>query len=255
MHADIGEAQRGVRTHRELLNESIFFYNAMYHPRLGQERYGRLTAIDLPPFEDPEWSLPDMATTEAFRAHLRLDFLASMKAQTGSRATHLQWFMPVHVMVDLFSVANNIKKTPAYFIFKRPSDDLLSSLMDSGWDTKIMVGDDVIRCTVDHSSVIFKFHIGRSVLYSSFQFNRERLFNGCQWEMMDQAGDIEVVKILCDFGQSSSELEVGKTWTFSNIREEIKVAFGPDIPHEFTLWISSNGHTREKVCIINPQYV
>lgn len=73
--------------------------------------------------------------------------------------------------------------------------------------------------------------------------------------VMDQRCEIEVVKILCDFGQSSIELEVGKTWTFSNIREEIKVGFGPDIPHEFTMWISSNGHSRQKVCIINPQYV
>ena len=64
VQADIGEADRGARKRKELLQDSLFCNNAYYHPGVRQERYGSLESIPpLPAFDDPLWPLPDMDTT------------------------------------------------------------------------------------------------------------------------------------------------------------------------------------------------
>ncbi|KAG0573080.1 hypothetical protein KC19_VG147200 [Ceratodon purpureus] len=90
VHADIGEATRGIRTHKDLLGESLFFYNAFYILPQATGRYGQVVSIPLPPLDSLDWPLPDMATSEAFRSKFRNDILLSMKASTGSRINHLQ---------------------------------------------------------------------------------------------------------------------------------------------------------------------
>ena len=168
IHAEVGEPYRQGRTDKELLCESLFFYNAIYYPRTGNAQYGHLEPIPLPSFDDPLWPLPDMATTESFRAKMRSDFLTSMKPNIGSRQTNLQWFMPITVMVDLFSCTENMQKASTLFVFKNMTQELKSSLMDSGWDTKYTKGADTIRCQVDWATLVFKYHIGRCVLYTNF---------------------------------------------------------------------------------------
>jgi hypothetical protein len=251
VHADVSEPGRGSRTHKELLHDGLFLYNAEYHPRKKHEQYGRLSPLPLPLFDDPAWPLPDMSTTEAFKARMRSDFLTSMKPQSGSKATHLQWFMPFHVMVDLFSVASNMHRTTTFFVFKEVTHNLMASLMDSGWDSKISVGDDVIKCSIDQQSLTFRFHVGRSTLYANFRYNRERLISGSQWEMIDQASPIQVLRIECEFGTWSDELKVGRNWTLANVREEIVVTLGLAAPLDFVLWIINDEQTSEKVQACN----
>lgn len=246
IHADIGELGRGGRTHKELLQDSLFFYNAYYHPRVGQEQFGSLESIPLPGFDDPSWPLPDMDTTESFRARMRTDFLQSMRPTTGSKQTHLQWWMPIHVLVDLFSEASNIHRTTTFFSFKDVSEGLLLSLMDAGWDTKVTIGNDIIKCIANCRSIVFRFHIGRSILYCNFSYNRERRVAGI-WERMDQSGPIDAIKILCEFEEWQDEIEVGRNWTISNVREEICVTLGATVPEEFELWIVQDGLPTQKV--------
>ena len=234
LHVDIGELGRGSRTHKELLNDSLLFYNAMYFPREGNQQFGSLELIPLPGFDDPTWPLLDMSTSEAFRARMRADFLSSLKPSTGSRQTHLQWFMPVPVMVDLFSEAPNICKTTTLFAFPKVSDSLLSSLMDDGWDIKETDKVDLIKCTVDRKSLVFKFHIGRSTLYANFQFNRQH-FNGKEWKMMDQCGVVEVIKIPYEFQDLQGEIEVGRDWSLANVWHELSIALGCNCPNEFSM--------------------
>ncbi len=84
------------------MDESVYFYNSWHHPNT-TEGFGHLEAIPLPSFDDLAWSLPDMATTKAFKSKMREDFLYAMKLSTGSRVTHISWVMPINVMVDLFA--------------------------------------------------------------------------------------------------------------------------------------------------------
>lgn len=91
VHADIGELVHHDRSHRELLNASVYFFKWVYAPPAGSELYGALEEIPLPSFNSSAWPLPDMSTSECFRAKMRTDFRGAMKANTGSRRSHAQW--------------------------------------------------------------------------------------------------------------------------------------------------------------------
>jgi len=105
-----------------------------------------------------------MCTSKAFKAKLYEDFLMSTKTSTSSRVKYLNWFMPIGVMVDLFECVPTICKTLILFVLKDISNKVFDSLMDQGWHEKVVVGYDVIKCLVDQTSVLFKYHIGQSTL-------------------------------------------------------------------------------------------
>jgi hypothetical protein len=68
----------------------------------------------LPNLNDPDWQLPDIRTNEAFRAKLRTDFQECTKVTIGSWMGHLQWFIPIHVLIDLIGVFENVRRTPTH---------------------------------------------------------------------------------------------------------------------------------------------
>lgn len=79
MHAEVGTLIHHDRSARELYEASVFFYKWIYVPPAGQRLYGELEEIPLPRFSSPSWSLPDMMTSEVFRAKMRLDFRGALK--------------------------------------------------------------------------------------------------------------------------------------------------------------------------------
>lgn len=99
LHYEIGAAMiRSSRSYKQLLDNGTFFLRAVYVPKSGSSLYGSLEELHLPALDDPYWPLPDMHTSEAFRAKLATDIADSMKGGTGSKASHVKWFMPVHIM-------------------------------------------------------------------------------------------------------------------------------------------------------------
>lgn len=172
VHGVIGEATRGTRTHKELLESSILFYDASYEPPLKKGKFGKLTPIPLPPFHDPSWPIPDMSTSESFRARLFFDFHVAMKPSTGGRVCRISWFMPFHIMIYLFSVQVDVgmRQTKTLYVFKPVSEDLVASLMDPSWDVKREAASDIIKCQVLQSSITFRYHVGRQMLYTTFGY-------------------------------------------------------------------------------------
>ena len=162
--------------------------------------------------------------------------------------------MPINVMVDLFAVANNIHRTPTLFVFKYISEDLFASLMDNGWNESIVLMADEIKCIIDPHSVIFKYHIGRSILYVNFQFNRLRLKAGGVWEQIDQQEHIQIIMVECVMGDWQQEIEVGYNWPLTSLRSEIENALGSAAPKDFKMAIVQEDHPIEKVCIYSSGY-
>ena len=138
-HADVGEPQRGHYTHKQLLKMGVYFYNSLYILRRPPGLFGRLEMIPLPTLEDHDWPIPNMITTESYKSRLHYDFLSSMRLGTASKSTHIKWFMPPHVMVDLFSGAT-VHRTPLLFVFKNLTQTSFDSVLDEGWDSKTCVG-------------------------------------------------------------------------------------------------------------------
>ena len=112
LHHVVGEATCSGRDYKDLLDHGIFYLRAVYVPPSGSELYGSLEPLLLPELTDPDWPIPDMFTLEAFRRKMADDIAAAMKGSTGSFMAHVQWFMPIHVMVDLFTCAADSRRTP-----------------------------------------------------------------------------------------------------------------------------------------------
>lgn len=240
MHGEIGELSRGTRTHAKLLDDSIFFYNAKY---IQDGRYGRLVPIALPRFDSTEWPLPDMGTSEAFRSKLRQDFQTSMRPNIGSKLTHLSWFMPIGVFIDLFSVSEEqMHRTPTLFVFKNVNEELCSSLMDQGWNNKVTIGADIIRTEVHLPSLNFRYHLGRSTLYSNFVYNRSRMISHDVFEAIDQSEQVTMVTVHCEMDDRKIDVEVGLSWSLYDVRQEISVQTGPALDSQFQMYIITDGH-------------
>jgi len=77
VHSDVGEATRNGCSYNDLLENGIFFSNIVYVPPTPGDLYGTTEPLPLPTFDDPNWPLPDMHTSEAFRAKFRADFQSS----------------------------------------------------------------------------------------------------------------------------------------------------------------------------------
>ena len=63
----VGEATRSGRDYKDLLDNGTFYLRAVYVPPSGSELYGSLEPLPLPELTDPDWPIPDIFTSEAFR--------------------------------------------------------------------------------------------------------------------------------------------------------------------------------------------
>jgi hypothetical protein len=158
---EIGEATWNGRSHRELLENGTFFLRGVYVPRSSTEFHESLETLPLPELTDRDWPVPDMHTSEAFRLKLAADIAAVVKCGTGSKAAHVQWFLPIHVMTNLFAVAENVRRTQTMYKFTYPLDALFRSLLDDGWNTKYQIGQDQLKCVVSRNTVVFRYHVIR----------------------------------------------------------------------------------------------
>ena len=132
MHTKVGTLIHHDRSARELHDASIFFYRWTYVSPSGLHLYGELEEIALPGFSSLSWSLPDMLSSETFQAKMQLDFRAALKPSTGSRRSHIQWFMPVHIFVNLFALAQTQIRSPILYQVRDIEDHVFKDLMDTG---------------------------------------------------------------------------------------------------------------------------
>ena len=256
IHAEVGELTRGNRSHSELLQDSVFFYNALYRPPSDRTILGTLVPIALPAFDSLDWSLPDMATTELFRAKMRLDFHNSMRPSTGSKQTHLSWFMPIGVFVDLFYIGDDMRRTNTMFVYDTVTEELCSSLMDKGWNTKITRIRDMefVKTTIAEGSLKFRYHISRATLYANFIYNRHMMLPDRTWEAMEQYEPLQTVVVHCEFQGLQVDVEVGMTWTVHDLRQEIQIQLEIAADFEFDIWIVTN-NVASKVNARNEMHV
>lgn len=250
MHADIGELIHHDRTHRELRDVSIFFYKWVYVPATGDGLYGHLEEIPLPRLSSPTWPLPDMSTSEAFRAKLRFDFRTALKPNTGSHRSHCQWFVPFMVFVDLFAGAKNKIRSPTLFTIRNLDDREFADLMDIGWSSKTVVTEEIIKCIVFCPSVVFRYHIARQTLYVNFYFTRERAV-GQEWVPMEHESGTEIVNLPCEVMDSNPvvflNFNVGIDWPISHLRMEVQITMGQDAPTQFSFFVGAIGSEDRKI--------
>jgi hypothetical protein len=121
------------------------------------------------------------------------------------------------------------------WVFKDVTEELYSSLMDGGWDSKITIGANILKCTVKRESLIFRYHIARSTLYVRFFYNRQRMLSPTMWEAVDQDETMEMISIDCEMGEWRKTLDVGSTWNLYDVRQEILIYFEANIEFQIEI--------------------
>jgi hypothetical protein len=190
-----------------------------------------------------------MHSSEAFRLKIASDFAAAMKPTTGGKIAHIQWFLPMHMMADFFAVEKNVRRTTTMYIFDTASPKLLQSLMDDGWNEKYVVGQDVTKCVVSEDTIVFRYHVGRQVLYANFQYVRFRAGLNQTWVPLDQVTVSLMVAVCVRFGNMVlPSFEVGEKWPVAHIRNEIGIILSKDvIPEEYDLIVERTRFPNFKV--------
>ena len=129
--------------------------------------------------------------------------------------------MPLHVFVDLFASAVTRTRSPTLFTIRDIEDHVFGDLMDPGWHQKATDAGDIIRCTVNRPSVIFRFHIARQTLYVNFYYVREKRV-ALNWIHMEHEVASRFVTLHCTVINSEPleclEFNVGSDWPLSHLR-------------------------------------
>jgi hypothetical protein len=153
-------------------------------------------------------------------------------------------------MAELFDIQceDGMHITKTLYVWKPVSKALLNSLMDPGWDVKREASDDVIKCSVAHDTVCFRYHIGRQVLYTSFAYYRERCIKG-EWTPMDLRGTSENMRTLNIelLDGSILPMDVGRKWLIRNIREEVGYSMVENVKWVFGIVKNSKPEEWNKV--------
>ena len=211
--------------------------------------YGSIEPIPLPAFIDPNWPLPDMHTSEAFCSKLVVEFTAVMIATPSGSFGHVQWFMPMHIMVDLFAnTADNIRWTTTLFFLKFSTDELLGNLMDQGWNTKYHIGEDIVKCIVIRPSIVFRYHVGRQTLYMIFHYGRFWGPANGTWDAIEHEVNVDMESVQCTLqGRNLPLIEVGKSWPISHLCHEIAIMLEAEVPDECKLVLVEPSWLERKV--------
>lgn len=122
------------------------------------------------------------------------------------------------------------------WIFNQVPDVLCDSLMDAGWDSKITIGADILKCTIKRESMSFQYHIARSTLYVRFFYNRHRMVSPTVWEAIDQDVIPEMISVNCEMGEWRQTLEVGAGWSLHDLRQDIMI-YLQDLDTNFVITI------------------
>lgn len=164
-HAFVGEQIYKGRTHRDLAENGIFFYDMHYSEPNTSFGWGSLTPLPLPSFESKHWSLPTAQTSESYRIRLYQDIQKSLKASVATKNVRLTIFMPIEVFVDFF-FDEEIRTTSTMFICK--SNNSLDFL-DDGWDRK---NTDGFISVLQKKSLICKYIINSQNFITTFHYTR-----------------------------------------------------------------------------------
>ncbi len=120
-------------------------------------------------------------------------------------------------------------------------------MMNPGWSEKFHIGQDVIKCVVNRSSIGFRYHVGRQTLYTRFQYTRFRGAANNRWDAIDHLPDVEMVEVCCLFrGSAMPTFQVGKAWPVSHLRHEIAMTLGDGVPKEYNMVVLEATGNREK---------
>ena len=235
-HAYVGEQLYKGRTHRDLADHGIFFYDMYYYePKLSSD-WGHSNPLPLLSFEGKDWPLPSAQTSESYRIKLYQNIQKSLKTTIATKTVRLTIFMPIEVFVDFF-FDEEIRLAPTMFICK--SSKALD-ILDNGWDRRKIGG---VISVLQKKSIICKYIISLQNFIATFHYTRYHQVNG-NLVPLDQDLEFDpdnkplVIEIYLE-GQLLTMLNTLSKTSLSQIREDIAYEEIEKLPVDYAFSMDS----------------
>jgi hypothetical protein len=147
------------------------------------------------------------------------------------------------------SVRNRVR-SPTLFTFRDVDNKAFAELMDDGWSSRTMVGEDIVRCTIAKPSMVFRYHIARQTLYVNFYFTREQAV-GREWVQLEyerMTQPVSITFLVLEFDLPIVlRFVVGTNWPINHLRHEVQITMGDSAPIEFVFLITELGKVGHRV--------
>lgn len=120
---------------------------------------------------------------------------------------------------------------------------LMNGYIDNFWSSSCIYPSMKIELT--HESITGMLHITGTPQSNLI----ENAWYQDVCEAMDQVEAIVIVKIIGKLEERQYKLDVGPTWSLSNLRQEILMCTGLDGTRDFNMWIVRHGLAMKKVIL------
>ena len=152
-HYEVGKLLYLDCTTSELLQCSIYFYDAEYIVPTSRESFGTLWALSAPPLMDLDWPRSNNTLVALIKRQIEIDVCIAMKCTYDSHRATLTSFMPLHLFAFLFKDAE-VHRTPKMWIAKAGA--AMNAFLPPSWDLKVAQrqGDTIWRMVVSEMMVI-----------------------------------------------------------------------------------------------------
>ena len=240
-HAFIGEQQYQGRTHRQLAESGVFFYDYFYD--LGPDHsIGTLRPLNLPTFTSDEWPLPSADISEMFRLKLFTEVQRCLKPNVAARQAKIKICMPINVFIDFFALGDSpIDLKLTMLKCTNIDSNTMLEFLDKDWDLKSSNG---IQCKVDPTSVNVKYMIKSQNFIMSFYYQRSHLVNGIQVPLDQNLLNMQENPLLDIDIWMQDELQttisIGSMCTLQQLREDLIQEDEVELPNDFVFMM--NGH-------------
>lgn len=232
-HAFVGEKLYTGRTHKELAENGIFFFDMTYNEPSTPCAWGRLAALPLPSFDSKDWPLPASHTSEGFKIRLQHDIRNALKLSIATKNVRISVFMPIEVFVDFF-YDEEVRTTSTMFICK-PSSAL--EFLDKGWDSK---KEEETICVVDKRSLICKYIINTQNFVISFHYTRYHSVHGRLVPLDQDLDDCENEAVRLEIfvaGRLLTVLNTTSKTCLAQIRKDLTFEELDELPDNFVFYM------------------
>lgn len=223
MHKGIADVMYANKPPTFFKTMELFVYFAEYHVPTKDGSHGHLQDLPIPAIRSLEWEVPDAATLSSFRYKIKDDILKAMTPGRISRRIKIQWFIPLHVFVDVFK-SMDLQRTKTMWLNRRLSSCELDNHIDEGWNIKETqhIGD-IISCRVNPNSLSLSYQISRQSLVIGYDYRRWRRKIG-SWVPLDSeetCPEFEL-EVKVHSLREPRMLIVTSNWSLQDVRESLE---------------------------------
>ena len=205
----------------------------MYKAPRAVTGFGTIQPYVILTFDSPEWPIPTIDTSEAYRYKIHKDVQKSLRGNVGNRQVRISIFMPLHVYIYLFS-NEIIRRTLTMLICK---SETCLDFLEKNWDIK---NDAGIICKIVRESLICKYTLTTQNFAITFRYARHHFVRWNPVAIDQNIANEEILNLEIYIGDELlTLLSVIANTSLQEMRADIENQDSPWLPAKFDFQIEN----------------